>query len=103
MAKKTNYNKISTENTIEEKVETVAIPEEPVEQTEPIKIVTGIVSNCTKLNVRKEPKKNSDSLAVIDVKTKVDVEPGNSTDEWYKITTKAGVEGYCMKDFITLK
>lgn len=103
MSKKTNYNKISTEAAGEEKVENVVTPTEPVEQAEPIKIVKGVVSNCTKLNVRKEPKKDAEVLVVIDAKTKVEVEPDNSTDKWYKVSTKNGIEGYCMKDFITLK
>lgn len=104
MAKRTNYNKISTETAVEEKMETVATPEEPViEEAPAVKIVKGIVSGCLKLNVRKEAKKDAGVLAVIDVKTKVEVEPDNSTDKWYKVITKDGVEGYCMKEFITLK
>ena len=104
MAKKTNYNKISTEAAVEEKVDAAIVPEEPVVEEAPtIKIVKGVVSGCTKLNVRKEAKKDAKVLAVIDVKTKVEVEPDNSTDKWYKIITKDGVEGYCMKEFITLK
>lgn len=103
MAKKANPAKISTEPATEEKVETVVTPEETIEEADAIKIVKGVVSNCTKLNVRKEPKKGAEVLVVIDAKSNVDVEPDNSTDKWYKISTKNGIEGYCMKDFITLK
>lgn len=104
MAKKTNYNKISTEAAAEEKVETAVAPEESIVEKAPtIQIVKGVVSGCIKLNVRKEAKKDAEVLAVIDAKTKVEVEPDNSTDKWYKVITKAGIEGYCMKEFITLK
>lgn len=103
MARKPNPNKISTEPVIEEKVETIVTPEETVEEVDAIKIVKGVVSNCTQLNVRKEPKKGAEVLVVIDAKSKVDVEPDSSVDGWYKISTKNGIEGYCMKEFITLK
>lgn len=103
MAKNTNYNKISTDSVKEEKVENTVTPEKPIEQAEPIKIVKGVVANCSRLNVRKEPKKNAEVSTIINVGDKVEVEPDVSTAKWYKVTTKSGIEGYCMKEFITLK
>ena len=106
MAKKTNYNKMSTE-TVKSEVENVTgvneVVEEPTEKVETVKIVKGTVANCSKLNMRKEPKKNATVIAVLAAKTKVEVESNASTDDWYKVITKDGLEGYCMKEFITLK
>ena len=102
MAKKTNYNKISNDTVANETVETTVTTEE-VKETVAVKVVKGTVSNCTKLNIRKEPKKSADIVIVIPEKSKVDVEIDNSTDKWYKVITKNGIEGYCMKEYITLK
>ena len=61
----------------------------------------GIV-NCSKLNVRSEPKKdslvriiigNGDSVEILD----------DSDEEFYKILTLDKNEGYCMKKFIDIK
>ena len=60
----------------------------------------GIV-NCSKLNVRKGPSKNTDSLCVIDIGSKLEVEPFN--DEWIKATTAEGVSGYCMLEFVDVE
>ena len=60
----------------------------------------GIV-NCSKLNVRKGPSKNTDSLCVIDIGSKLEVEPFN--EEWIKVTTAEGVSGYCMLEFVDVE
>ena len=60
----------------------------------------GIV-NCSKLNVRKGPSKNTDSLCVIDIGSKLEVEPFN--EEWIKATTAEGVSGYCMLEFVDVE
>ena len=60
----------------------------------------GIV-NCSKLNVRKGPSKNTDSLCVIDIGSKLEVEPFNK--EWIKATTAEGVSGYWMLEFVDVE
>ena len=65
-----------------------------------IKPAYGIV-NCSKLNVRKGPSKNTDSLCVIDIGSKLEVEPFN--EEWIKVTTADGVSGYCMLEFVDVE
>lgn len=60
----------------------------------------GIV-NCSKLNVRKEPSKNTDSLCVVEIGSKLEVEPFN--EEWIKATTAEGVSGYCMLEFVDVE
>ena len=63
----------------------------------------GIVVNCIKLNVRKEPNKTSDIIQIIDALTEVRVIVKDSTYNFYKVILSSGVEGYCMKKFIELK
>ena len=63
----------------------------------------GIVVNCIKLNVRKEPDKTSDIIQIIDALTEVRVIMKASTYNFYKVILPSGVEGYCMKKFIELK
>lgn len=64
---------------------------------------TGIVVNCIKLNVRKEPDKTSNIIQIIDALTEVRVIMKDSTYNFYKVILSSGVEGYCMKKFIELK
>ena len=73
-----------------ETVETVSLP----------KFVEGVVVNCAKLNVREEPSTNSDIVCVLDVMSEIEIDVEKSTDEWFKICTAIGVEGYCMRKFV---
>lgn len=75
--------------------------EEPIieEKTE----VIGFVEGCDKLNVRKEANKESDIMCIIDKSTELIIDSDNSTDEFFKVTTLSGIEGYCMKKFIKIK
>ena len=81
-------NEVLTEDTEETNVEV---------QTKP---AYGIV-NCSKLNVRKGPSKNTDSLCVVEIGSKLEVEPFN--EEWIKATTAEGVSGYCMLEFVDVE
>ena len=78
--------------------ETVVTPETPTEP-EP---VYGVVSECAKLRVRKEPSTDAAVICELPLATEVLVDEANSTEEFYKVVTGAGVEGYCMKKFIEL-
>lgn len=119
---KMDYNKISKEakeqKTVIKPEETTKVVEEPVEVTakvvdEPIetketknesKTVKGIVTNCTGLKVRMSPAvKPNNAFSVIDAGVEIDINLDESTKDWYKITTKGGITGFCMKDFITIK
>jgi len=87
-----------------EPVETAEIVE-PIEAVEPI-IETapapkiGRVFGCTSLNVRKAPKTNAVVICTINCHAEVEIDELESTDDFYKICTASGVEGYCMKKFI---
>lgn len=75
---------------VEETVNTVALPE----------MVEGVVVNCAKLNVRAEPALNAEIVCVLDVMSEIEIDVAKSTDEWFKICTAIGVEGYCMRKFV---
>jgi hypothetical protein len=52
--------------------------------------------------VRKLPSPYEEVLCVLNEKTKVEIDEVNSTEDFYKVATVSGVEGYCMKKFITV-
>ena len=115
-----NYNQYGkkTESTQVEEKEEVTTPTDagiaPVEEADDVliedaeetnvevqtKSAYGIV-NCSKLNVRKGPSKNTDSLCVVEIGSKLEVEPFN--EEWMKATTAEGVSGYCMLEFVDVE
>lgn len=84
----------AVEEVIQETIEEVAPPAEPKQ---------GVVTDCVKLNVRKEPDPTSEVVCTIDVSTTLMICEEESTEEFYKVYTPAGLEGYCMKKFITIK
>ena len=104
------YNKSQTDKVeeelveeLDEKIEDNKVEEEQQEETqnqpEP---VYGVVHNCTKLNVRKQPSKDSEIVFVLNEGSEVSIDEENSTEEWYSITHASGVEGFCMKQFVAM-
>lgn len=77
------------------------VAEETIAET--LKPVVGIVSGCNKLYVRKQPFKSAADISMIDAGTKVTIEIDKSTTDWYRVRTESGVNGYCMKKFITVE
>ena len=111
------YGKKTESEPVEEKEEVITptnADTEPVEEADEVlteeteetnvevqtKPAYGIV-NCSKLNVRKGPSKNTDSLCVVEIGSKLEVEPFN--EEWIKATTAEGVSGYCMLEFVDVE
>ena len=72
------------------------IVEEPGEK----KNLTGHISGCELLNVRRDPDPSSPVVTVLNTSAMVMVHEKGSTPEFYKVTTTEGVSGYCMKKFI---
>jgi hypothetical protein len=66
-------------------------------------LVIGIVDNTERLRVRKEDNVDSEILCILEKDSEVNIDLQNSTEFFYKIMTSAGVEGYCMRNFIKLK
>ena len=73
----------------------------PVEET--VKIYIGKVKDCDKLNVRVEPTADAKILCRLDKDSEVQIDKSASTRDFYKITTASGVNGYCMKKYISVK
>lgn len=71
------------------------------QETKEIKI--GVVTDCLSLNIRKEPKSDAEVLCSIPCLTEVTIEENESTDEFYKICTGSGIEGFCMKKYIAVQ
>lgn len=76
-----------------ESKEMEATPKEPV---------LGLVSDCANLRVREEPDDKAKVLGTIPVDTEVMIDEDESTLEFYKIYTNSGLEGFCMRRFITV-
>lgn len=96
-----DYTKFS--NSHKQEVEVTPEVEEPVEVEEtPCVEKDGIVTDCIKLNVRKEPSVTADIVCEINASTKLAVYEDESTEDFYKICTFSGIEGYCMRKFITV-
>ena len=89
---KTKTNK---EMPVEETVET------PVE--EKVTVYIGKIRDCDKLNVREEPAIDTKILCKLDKNSEVQVDKAASTKEFYKIHTVAGISGYCMKKYMSIK
>lgn len=62
----------------------------------------GKIANCKKVNVRAEANKDSKVLRVLEAGAEVMIDETNSTDEFYNVYTECGIEGFCMKQFITI-
>lgn len=102
----TNYaKKYAEKSVVQEVVDTVVEPveTEPVETTPIMQApLYGVVSGCNSLNIRKAPEPNAEVLCVETIKSILVVDLDNSTDEWYSVCTKDGIEGFCMKLYVTL-
>lgn len=66
----------------------------------------GVVSNCSRLNVRSKASINSDVVCVINAGTEVEIIGDRANSEFYKVKVDNVTEGYvgfCMKKFIAIK
>jgi hypothetical protein len=63
---------------------------------------TGFV-NSLRLHVYSEPTQDSDVVCKLRYLTEVEIDYKNSTEEFYKICTAIGAEGFCQKDLVTIK
>ena len=112
-----------TEETIEENTEEVNETIEQVEETteevteevtEPDVIVPSIennvennevigkISGFEKLYVRKEASKDSEPIGIVTDKDDLSIDVAHSTDDFYKVITSNGLEGYCVKEFVKI-
>ena len=65
-------------------------------------MITGVV-DCLRLSIYSKPDIDSEIVCKIRYLTEVEIDLDYSTDEFYKVCTESGAEGFCMKKFIALK
>ena len=94
-----------TEETTEEVTEEVTEPEVIVPRIEnnvENNEVKGKVSGFENLYVRKEASKDSEPVGIVTDKDDILIDVTNSTDDFYKVITSNGLEGYCVKEFVKI-
>lgn len=103
----TNEAEETTEEVTEEVTEPeVIVPisylypdiEDGVENNE----IIGKISGFTKLYVRKEANKDSEPVGIVTDKDDLSIDVAHSTDDFYKVITSNGLEGYCVKEFVKI-
>lgn len=96
------------EEVVVEETNVEEVIEEPVEETRNESVDNtfirtdkiAIVGNCDRLNVRAEANINAEVISILNVGSEVLINDEKSTDEFYNISTSAGIEGFCMKGYI---
>lgn len=66
-------------------------------------ILLGNVAGCAKLNVRQKPVADGAIIGTLPVSAEVMIDETESTEDFYKVCTASGMEGYCMKEYITIQ
>ena len=97
----TNEKEETTEEVTEEVTEPeVIVPsiENNVENNE----VIGKISGFEKIYVRKEASKYSEPVGIVTDKDYLSIDIIHSTDDFYKVITSNGLEGYCVKEFVKI-
>lgn len=61
------------------------------------------VANCLRLHIHSKPDLNSEIVCKVRYLTEVEVDRKNSTEDFYKVYTAIGAEGFCQKDLVTIK
>lgn len=93
-----NYKNYSKPNN---QIEEPQIAEEEV--SEPKKPMIGVVIDCSSLNIRAKSSINSEIIATVKAGTKLLINEDESIGEWYKVCTEAGIEGFCMKKYVSIR
>ena len=78
--------------------EVTTVTEPKVSETK----LPGIVGNCARLNVRKEPNKMADVIAVLEAGSEVRLVSEKPVNGFYNVIAADGREGYCMCDYISI-
>lgn len=78
--------------------------DKPVEEVKPpVKEVVGVVTGCRLLNIRTKPDADSAVLCRESALSELIIDESRSTDEWFSVCTVSGIDGFCMKKFVTIK
>lgn len=63
---------------------------------------TGKIFGFEKLYVRKDPSVDSEPVGIVTVDDDLAIDEYHSTDDFYKVYTSNGLEGYCVKKFVRI-
>ena len=94
-----------TEETTKEVTEEVTEPEvivPSIENNVENNEIIGKISGFEKLYVRKEASKDSEPVGIVTDKDDLSIDVSHSTDDFYKVITSNGLEGYCVKEFVKI-
>lgn len=96
MSKKYKYYSPIFENEARESQDTEAISRDSASKC------VGIVKDCARLNVRREPSMESEVLVTVASGDEIEVFKDKFDAEWYAVCTAAGVEGFCMRNYVNV-
>lgn len=65
-------------------------------------MLIGVV-NCLRLHIHSEPNEDSEVVCKVRYATELAIDLDESTEDFYKIYTAIGAEGFCQKDLVTIK
>lgn len=91
---------VSTEEML---VESVVLPYTEQEENKPAVYTiakAGTVTNCSRLNIRKEPSLDAEILRVIKKGDDVEILDESTINGWLPVILSDGTKGYTMKDYI---
>lgn len=92
------------EEVINEEIAPVESEETVEEESTPVvSELVGVVSNCERLNIRQAPVVGPNVVEVVNVGSELKIIDSMSNDEWLEVCTAAGINGYCMKKFVSIK
>ena len=95
-------NKIYENSVLDEQTEN--IKEQETEFCEDAaRNVIGVVTDCLKLNIREKPSMDSKVVTVATCLDELEIDMGDSNDDWYAVCTATGIEGFCMKKFVAVR
>lgn len=61
------------------------------------------VVNCLRLHIHSDPDLESEIICKVRYLTELEIDLGASTKEFYKVYTATGAEGFCQKEYVTVK
>lgn len=92
-----NYKNYSKPNN---QIEEPQITEEEVKESK--KLMIGTVMDCSSLNIRAKSNINSEIIATVKAGTELLIDKDESVNDWYKVYTETGIEGFCMKKYVSV-
>lgn len=91
-----------TINEVEESTNKIEETKKEVTKKEVTEEVIGKIIEFEKLYIRKEADKNSEPVGIVTNKDYLSIDIIHSTDDFYKVITSNGLEGYCVKEFVKI-